>query len=311
MARLLDHLLARHGYVVRIASSISSARQELQLSPADLVILDRLLPDGDGLELARELRSDRGSLCRYVLMLTSVSSAAAKVEGIDGGADDYVTKPFSHDELLARVRAGLRIVELQRALISVNRKLELMSVTDAVTDVKNRRWFDDELERAFAHASRYSRPLSVAVLDIDHFKSVNDIYGHLSGDAVLRAVCTRAGDALRKTDSLARVGGEEFAIILPETGLFEAAQAAEKIRTAIESSPIHVGGDRIAVTVSIGVASVPHSKFTRAAQFLSFADQALYRAKNRGRNRVELERRSTPWRTSQPQPAAVAARVAS
>jgi diguanylate cyclase (GGDEF)-like protein len=297
-ARLLEHLLTRNGYNVRLAMSIASARAVLSREPVDLVVLDRMLPDGDGLELTRDLKVDSGALTRYVLMLTSISSEEAKVEGFDGGVDDYVTKPFAHEELLARVRAGLRIVELQKALIATNLRLEVISTTDAITGIHNRRWFDENLERSFAHASRYQRALSLAIVDVDHFKRVNDTYGHLAGDSVLCEVAQRIAGTLRKSDSLARVGGEEFGVILPEAGLFDALQFAEKIRSAVNGAPIEAAGESLDLTISVGVASIPHSTLAKPVQMIRYADQALYRAKNRGRNRVELERRVDPSRTS-------------
>jgi two-component system, cell cycle response regulator len=293
-ARLLAYLLTSHGYQVRLAESLASGRAELARMPADLVILDRNLPDGDGLDLAREIKVD--GRC-YVMMLTSLATDQAKLDGFEGGADDYVTKPFTPEELLARIRAGLRIIDLQKALIASNRRLELLAATDALTGVRNRRWFDEELERSFAHALRYERPLSLAMIDIDHFKRINDAHGHLAGDRVLRGVSRLVASMLRKSDLIARVGGEEFAILLPESGLFEALQVAEKVRARVSEEPIgaDLEGDR--VTISVGVASIPHTKVERSAQFVWCADQALYRAKNRGRDRVELERRSNPWRT--------------
>ena len=298
MARLLEHLLVTNGYKVHIATTVAAAHAVVAEASIDLVVLDRVLPDGDGLSLARELKQGPNALRRYVLMLTGVSSPQAKVEGFDGGADDYVTKPFVHEELLARIRAGLRIVDLQKALIATNQKLELISTSDSLTRVFNRRWFDDALEREFAHSSRYERPLSLAVVDIDHFKSVNDTFGHVTGDAVLREVAGRIGGTLRKSDSVARLGGEEFAVLLPETALFESMQVAEKIRAAVAAEPFDSGMGLIDVTVSAGVASIPHSQLTRAIQLFRLADDALYRAKHRGRNRVELERRADPWRAA-------------
>ena len=296
MSRLLTLLLSRGGYRVRTATSIAEARAALSREPSDLIILDRNLPDGDGSELARELKQGDRAHSRYVLMLTAVSSPEAKVEGFESGADDYVTKPFAHEELLARVRAGLRIVELQKALIATNRRLELMSITDSGTGARNRRWFDEELERSFERARRYDRPLSLLILDIDHFKRVNDTYGHVAGDAVLETVAARIMRGLRTSDSLARIGGEEFAVILTETALFEAVQAGEKIRSICCADDVDAAGMPIQVTLSIGAASIPHSRLERASQLMWYADQALYRAKNRGRNRVEIERRAEPWR---------------
>ena len=299
IASLLRVLLTAQGYRVRIVGSMAAARAELASAPADLVILDRGLPDGDGTVLAVELKA--GGSYAYVLMLSAFASPQAKLDGFAGGADDYVTKPFMPDELIARVRAGLRIVHLQKALMVSNERLGELATTDSLTGVRNRRWFDDELERSFAQALRYERPMSLAIIDVDHFKSINDRYGHLAGDSVLREISLRASGVLRKSDLIARLGGEEFGVVLPETGLFEGLQVAEKIRAAVSETAFDTGCDSAHVTISAGVASIPHTALARPMQMIWCADQALYRAKNRGRDRVELERRRDPWRpTNEP-----------
>ena len=276
---MLSRQLARAGYFVQAASTIAAAR-ELASHSWDLAILDRNLPDGDGVDLCRELRL--AAPHAYIVMLTGVSSEEGKLEGFACGADDYVTKPAQIGELMARIRAGLRIVELQKQLLE-------MSQTDPLTSLRNRRAFDERLGEAFEHARRYGRPLSLAIIDVDHFKAINDGHGHDAGDAVLRGVAKTIVSRTRQTDFAARVGGEEFAILLPETALLEALQFGEKLRAGIASEPVF--GRR--VTVSIGIASVPHSHVPGTAELFRAADQALYRAKENGRNRVEIERRRT------------------
>lgn len=285
VSHMLSRQLARAGYGVRSAPTIAAAREAVAEGRWDLALLDRQLPDGDGLELCRELRA--ASPHGYILMLTGMSSDEAKLEGFAHGADDYVTKPVRTDELIARIRAGLRIVTLQNALIDSNRRLEELSLTDGLTAVANRRAFDGRLALVFEHARRYERPLSLVFVDVDHFKSINDEHGHAAGDAVLRVVAAKLSAGTRQTDFLARIGGEEFAILLPETPPFEAMQFCEKIRASIASEPID--GQR--VTVSFGVANVPHSRVPTHLELFAAADAALYRAKNNGRNRVEMERR--------------------
>src|SRR6185295_6234386 len=217
---LLTLHLRRARYAVRAAGSIADARILFNDGPWDIAILDRVLPDGDGLDLCPELRA--ASPHSYILLLTGVDSAEAKLEGFARGADDYVTKPFQIEELIARIRAGIRIVGLQKALIDTNLRLEELSLTDSLTSLRNRRAFDERLVDAFEQARRYDRPLSLVLVDIDHFKAVNDADGHDVGDAVLREVAHRLADSTRQTDFAARVGGEEFGILLPETPLFEA-----------------------------------------------------------------------------------------
>jgi diguanylate cyclase (GGDEF)-like protein len=288
VSRLLTLQLERAGYAVQHTPTIATAR-ELVRGGWDLAILDRGLPDGDGLDLAAELRA--ASPHGYIIMLTGEDSAEAKLEGFARGADDYVTKPFPVDELIARIRAGVRIVRLQRALLQTNRRLEELSLTDALTGVRNRRAFDERLPTSYEHARRYDRPLSLAIVDVDHFKTINDTHGHDSGDAVLRTVAELIAGCTRQSDFVARIGGEEFGILLPETPLFEALQFGEKIRSAIAATTMHIGGVEQEVTISAGIANMPHSRFASTAELYTAADQALYRAKARGRNRVEMERR--------------------
>ncbi|MEO8032944.1 MAG: diguanylate cyclase [Acidobacteriota bacterium] len=297
--RLLRHQLQRHGYAVRVAESLAAGHDRLrEESCCDLILLDRRLPDGDGVTLCADLRAR--SPHAYILMLTGESSATAKLEGFSCGADDYVTKPFQVEELLARVRAGLRIVALQKALLESNRQLEELSNTDPLTALRNRRFFERTFGTMFEQARRYQRPLSVAMVDVDHFKKINDAHGHAAGDAVLKAVAEAIASSTRKSDVVARVGREEFAIILPETPLFEALQFAEKIRATIATTEVVVDGATVSVHGSVGIANIPHSRFTEPAVLLAAADLALYRAKQKGRNRVEMERRRELHNTQPP-----------
>ena len=289
VARLIRFALGREGARVRHAGSVAEARPTLAES-WDLVLLDRRLPDGDGIEFCREVRASNAH--SYIVILTGDTTAEAKLAGFGCGADDYVTKPFLIDELVARVRAGLRIVALQKALLASNARLEELSRTDPLTEIANRRAFEEELGERFAVARRYERPLSLAMIDIDYFKDTNDAYGHPAGDAVLRRVASVIRRCSRQSDVVARYGGEEFVVILPETQLFEALQFGEKIRSAIAAEDF--GGMPPRVTVSAGVASMGHTVFGRPADLVAAADAALYRAKEKGRNRVECERRQRP-----------------
>ena len=294
--KLLTLQLRRAGYGIEEVASIGEASAIVNDRDWDVAVLDRRLPDGDGLELCHELRSAFPHA--YILILTGDSSGEAKLEGFHRGADDYVTKPFQIDELVARVRAGARIVELQKALIEKNRQLDDLSRSDGLTGLRNRRAFDERIGEALTHAMRYGRSLSMAIIDVDLFKAINDTSGHTAGDNVLRCVGSRLLACTRAADFVARIGGEEFAILLPETALFEAMQVGEKVRASVAATPI--AGER--VTVSIGIASFPHSNVQTVDELYRAADQALYRAKNKGRNRVEIERRRSireaPWNAS-------------
>lgn len=286
VALMLTRHLERAGCSVRTAGCLEAARLILRENAWDLVLLDRGLPDGDGLELCSEIRKVRPD--GYIMILTGSAAPPDKLLGFQAGADDYVTKPFNIEELMARVRAGLRIVDLQKALFTSNQRLHEISLTDSLTGLNNRRSLDQELATRFASALRYHRALSVAVIDVDHFKQINDSFGHQTGDAVLREVASILRRGTRAADIVTRLGGEEFCLVMPETGLFEAAQVGEKVRAVIASSST----DLPTVTVSVGIASIPHSEVESPEDLMFAADHALYRAKRNGRNRVECEKRT-------------------
>jgi len=296
--RLVGLLLTRSGYDVIEFATGEEARRHLHSAPWDLAILDRRLPDMDGVVLCHELKSDPELRNRYIIMLTGEAGAEDKIEGLDLGADDYITKPFQSAELLARIRAAKRIVDLQKELLETNKRLELLSITDGLTKLYNHRHFQDELARAFEESQRYQRPLSLAIIDIDFFKKINDSYGHAVGDEVLKAVAKIFQESIRATDLAARYGGEEFAVMMPETELPDAITFAEKIRTLIEQTPFRTAAGPQQATVSVGVAAVPRTKIHTAKELIVAADKALYRAKRGGRNQVQAEMRAEPTRVT-------------
>ncbi|HYI12889.1 MAG TPA: diguanylate cyclase [Thermoanaerobaculia bacterium] len=289
--RLVRLFLHRAGYATLECTTGDEARQSLTTLPWDLAILDRRLPDMDGVVLAQELKGNPDFRTRYLIMLTGEDEQEDKIEGLELGADDYITKPFQYPELLARIRAGKRIVDLQKELLDTNKRLELLSITDGLTKLHNHRYFQDELARAFEESQRYQRPLSLAMIDIDFFKKVNDTYGHAVGDDVLKKAAALYRGSIRSTDLVARYGGEEFAVMMPETALDDGIAFAEKIRQLVESTPMETQIGPVNATISIGVASVPHSRIHTAKELIVAADKALYRAKKSGRNQVQAERR--------------------
>ena len=282
VARLVASGLRREGYSVHCAEALSLARELIAANEWDILLLDRRLPDGDGVNFCYEIRGKNPH--GYIILLTGDATQESKLAGFDCGADDYVTKPFQMDELLARVRAGRRIVELQKALLASNRRLEELSRTDGLTGVGNRRSFDAELASRFEHAQRYVRPLTLVMIDIDHFKEVNDAFGHQAGDEVLQRIAQVLQRTTRQSDFVARFGGEEFVVLLPETPLLEGLQVAEKIRAAVAAEDLPTP-----VTVSAGVATIPQPHIDSPEGLIASADAALYRAKEGGRNRVEYE----------------------
>ena len=289
--RLVRLFLRRAGFDTIECTTGTEAREMLRKGEWDLAILDRKLPDMDGVVLAHELKSNNELRTRYIIMLTGESGQEDKVQGLELGADDYITKPFQYPELLARIRAGKRIVDLQKELVETNKRLELLSITDGLTKLHNHRYLQDELARAFEESQRYQRPLSLVMIDIDFFKKVNDSHGHAVGDDVLKFAAKLYKSSVRSTDLVARYGGEEFAIMMPETSLDDAITFAEKLRGIVETTPMETQIGPLPITVSLGVASVPHSRIHSAKELVVAADKALYRAKKNGRNQVQAERR--------------------
>ena len=294
IVRLLKKILTNRAMEVVACSTAAEGIEALEHEDWDICLLDRGLPDSDGIEICRRVKAESRFDARWVIMLSGYDSLDARVEALNLGADDYITKPFHSAEVLARVNASWRVVEMQQQLVEMARQLEELSGRDDLTGVFNRRHFRRTVARAFDHSRRYHRPLSVAIIDVDHFKNVNDRFGHQAGDTVLAEVAKRFVRSVRSSDYLARYGGEEFIVLLPETQLGDAVTFGEKLRAAIASAPVPIpGGDALPVTVSVGTASLAHTQFSSAAEMIRAADQALYRAKRNGRNRVEAERRRT------------------
>ncbi|HST09631.1 MAG TPA: diguanylate cyclase [Terriglobales bacterium] len=221
---------------------------------------------------------------QYVLLVTAKDGSADVVAGLEAGADDYLKKPFDRHELRARLMVGRRILSLQDGLIRAREELRFQATHDALTGIWNRRAALDLLQREIERASRTEGSTGLLMLDLDHFKKINDSYGHLAGDAVLREVTSRVLRVIRSYDFLGRYGGEEFIVVLPACDRAQAEQSAERIRSAVASSPVFAGTEEIQVTTSIGVTSV--SVNASEKEILAVADAALYQAKSSGRNRV-------------------------
>jgi diguanylate cyclase (GGDEF)-like protein len=261
----------------------------------DLVLMDVEMPGLGGVEVCRILKSSQKQFGFIPVILMTARGAAGRVEGLELGADDYLVKPIEAAELRARVKSMLRLKlsndRLQEAnirLAELNGRLEELSQTDSLTGLHNRYFFDQRFEYEFSRARRYRSPVAVVMMDIDHFKVVNDTHGHPFGDLVLRGVAKAVEREVRDVDTLARYGGEELVAILPETPHAEAAVVAERLRRSVEAARFEIAGQRVAVTISLGVALYPSSVVETGQQLLKNADQALYQAKESGRNRVQL-----------------------
>ncbi len=258
----------------------------------DIVLCDVVMPGLDGFKFL-ELKDSKPDLLKTpVIMLTSQEQVGVKVKALEAGASDYLTKPFEAKELIARVRVHLKIKSLQDELERKNLELEKLSHTDGLTKINNRRHFVELLELEYARAERYKAPLSYLMIDIDHFKQVNDTYGHHIGDAVLIEVSKALSSNLRAIDIIGRYGGEEFGIILPGTDPEGSMIVAERNRVRVERLRIDIPEmqKELQVTVSIGGATYPRQDIKTYEDLVRFADHALYESKGAGRNRVTWSR---------------------
>lgn len=255
----------------------------------DLVVCDLIMPVFDGLKFLA-LRATRPELLNIpVVMLTGENDANRKVEVFDQGASDYVTKPFNDRELLARVRVHYRLKMLQDELREANKRLESLADTDGLTGLFNRRYLDNLLQRELQRTTRYKTPLGIVLLDLDHFKQINDTYGHQTGDEVLRNVSKLVTAAVRVTDCVARFGGEEFAIVFTQTPATGVVDVTERLRQCLADHAHTHQGQTVRATASFGV-SVCDGKgvVPSASEIIARADRSLYRAKRSGRNRMVL-----------------------
>lgn len=285
----LTLLLEKAGYLVTLVQSGAEALQMLDSQPYSILITDWEMPNMDGLALTRNVRQRRGEGYIYILLLTVRDSKRDVVTGLQAGADDYILKGAPPEELLARLETARRITILERSLRMANRENRRLATVDALTGVRNRRYLMKYLPREYQRCRRYNHPIAVLACDLDHFKLINDRFGHDAGDDVLREFCLRSGIYLRESDWLARSGGEEFIAVLPETDLVGAEVVAERIRAALATQPIRTASGPLEATVSIGAAAIDA---TQAAshldhtEILRAADECLYRSKQAGRNRV-------------------------
>jgi len=288
--RILQSWFKRWDYSVTAVDNGLDAWKVLQREDAPkLAILDWMMPGMDGIELCRKIRSLEHGPYRYVLLLTAKDDKQDVVAGLEAGADDYLTKPFDVDELRARVRAGKRILDLQAALIKAHGALQFEAAHDPLTQLWNRGAIMGFLKGELERTRRSNGSLGLIMADIDHFKKINDTYGHLIGDTVLKEASSRLNATLRSYDSVGRYGGEEFLIIVPGCDALNLMVTAERLRHCIADHPVDTDAGPIPVTLSLGVVAVEVSaqESIDGEALLRAADQALYMAKAGGRNRVE------------------------
>jgi diguanylate cyclase (GGDEF)-like protein len=274
-------ILRREGYRSITASNGVEALKALREEQVHIVLSDVMMPKMDGFEMIKNIRGDASLKNIYIIMITARVQEGDRVRGLDLGADDYITKPFSFSELLARVRTGARVVQYQQ-------HLEHQTQIDSLTGLYNRRAFEKRFTEEIERTLRHGHPLSLLMVDLDNFKIINDTHGHQAGDAALVRISEILRKEMRKSDFLSRFGGEEFVLILPESDQEDATRAAERIVSEVRSAVFSTNSAQFSLTVSVGVSSTSIHPYGNAGEMIGDADRALYSAKYNGKNRFEV-----------------------
>ena len=291
--RMLKSTLERAGYdVVAVEDGAAAAEALCEPNGPRLALLDWMMPGVDGPGVIRLVRVRRGHQYVHMILLTSRQAKEDVIAGLDAGADDYLTKPFNPQELKARLRTGERILQLEDTLVEAREEMRFRATHDVLTGLWNRGVILELLQRELQRGRRDQQHGSVTIIlaDIDHFKRVNDTFGHSAGDTALRKVAKILSESVRNYDAVSRYGGEEFLVVLPGCDAKAGCKRAEHIRQGIEASPAQAGEARIPLTMSMGVANSAEWTGLEAESFIRKADEALYRAKSDGRNRVVIAR---------------------
>ncbi len=289
--KLLEKTLRKSGREVTSVPNGKKALEAFRKNFFPIVLTDWMMPEMDGLELCRTIRQMDLPGYVFIVLLTAKDSKDDIIAGLEAGADDYLTKPFNYPELMARLKAGQRILELEKSLKKANEEIRILSITDALTGCYNRGYLTDRLTHEIKRALRYNHMLAVVLCDIDHFKVVNDTYGHQIGDLVLKSFVNTISESVRKDiDWVARYGGEEFLVVLPETDWQGAMAMAERLRQTIANTPIDTPKGTIRITASFGATGLAQDLPTKEITMdsvINAADQFLYQAKGAGRNCVK------------------------
>jgi diguanylate cyclase (GGDEF)-like protein len=297
--KLVEQSLSKEPHAVLFAKNGREALEVFAEYRPALVITDWTMPDITGLELCQRIRRDFQQQYAYVILVTSNTSKEQVIEGLAAGADDYLTKPFHPGELVARVEVGRRIIELHRQIQAKNRQLEELALTDPLTGLPNRRAIDVWVSHQLSAAARHDFPVWVVIADLDHFKRINDTYGHEAGDTVLRRFSDLLKSNTRQSEICGRLGGEEFLLILTHVDREQAQIAVDRLRRIFEIEEFRFAGGTTVVTASFGVAGFCGSQPPDFNCLVAKADAALYAAKSKGRNRVEFSAALTGSRRSQ------------
>lgn len=279
--KVLENCLQDWGYEVITAGSGQEAWEIIQEDQPHIAILDWVMPELDGVDICRKIRARNMARYVYVIILTVKSRPEDIVEGLGAGADDYIIKPFDMEEMKFRTNIGKRIIELEQGILR-------LAKTDYLTGLMNRRAFMERMEGELNRACRLDKPMGLVISDIDHFKLINDSYGHIVGDKVLQEYGNILSTSFRLYDFAGRYGGEEFIVALPGANAEETARIAERVRKAIEKQNILISnpGRSVNITASFGISSFEPGKSVTVDELIKKADEALYMAKREGRNRV-------------------------
>jgi len=284
--RLVEQVLESAGYeVLHVSEGDSAAAILCSEDGPRLALIDWMMPGMDGPTVCKEVRRKREDPYVYMILLTVKENKEDVIAGLEAGADDYLKKPVHPAELKARLRSGLRILELQDKLIRAREEMRFKASHDALTSLWNRGFVLELMHRELERARRERTYVAVLLCDLDHFKEVNDRYGHLAGDEVLRETARRLLASVRSYDAVGRYGGEEFIVILTGCDSARSMERAEQIRAAIADRPVRTDSGPISITTSIGVITSEDWGYLNGEKFLREADAALYRAKAAGRNR--------------------------
>jgi len=289
--QVLGSILRKNKYQIAVATNGQQAIDVLENISPDLILLDVMMPGIDGHEVCRRLKEQERTRDISIIFLTAKSETADIVKGFDLGAVDYITKPFNATELLSRVKTHIELKKNRDVILNLideleekNKILEKLAVTDSLTRIFNHSHIIERLGNEIYAARRHQDPLSITMFDIDHFKSINDTYGHQVGDDVLVAVTNTIKDALREIDIIGRYGGEEFLVVMRKTDRKGCYIASERIRQSIQD--LEWEHDNLQVTISGGIGTIESDSETAAAM-IKRADECLYLAKKNGRNRIE------------------------
>jgi len=295
---LLERTLQRAGYaVIAVENGIQAIAELVKQDAPRLALLDWIMPEMDGVEVCREIRRRKEQAYTYLILLSSRESKEDIVAGLESGADDYLTKPFDVDELKARLRTGHRILELEDHLVEARESMRFQATHDLLTSLWNRSVAVELMAHEIMRSRRERSCTAVMMCDIDHFKSVNDQYGHAIGDDVLREVARRLHNSVRSYDTVGRYGGEEFLVALNKCNPGSAVSRAENLREQIAGRPIQTADKPVMVTISIGLALSTEFTNCTIEEIIHHADMALYAAKAAGRNCVRV---AQPSRAGEP-----------